>query len=99
MGGPPTMDTETQCQAMQCSTPAKFIEEKNQNKTWTVLMLWHPDQYRKAKQGASIPEPLFRQPIELSQTAGQAPQAMKYLRQKLFQKYATSLYPPLNPTA
>ena len=47
-------DTETQCEDIQCSILAKFIKEKNQNKTWTDRMLWHLDQYRKAKQGVNI---------------------------------------------
>ena len=38
------LDTETQCEAIQCSILAKFIKEKNQNETWTDLML-HLDQY------------------------------------------------------
>ena len=38
------LDIETQCEAIQCSILAKFIKEKNQNKTWTDLML-HLDQY------------------------------------------------------
>ena len=48
------MDIETQCEAIQCSLLAKFIKEKKQNKTWTDLMLWHFDQYRKAKQRVCI---------------------------------------------
>ena len=47
------LDTETQCEAIQCSILAKFIKEKNQNETWTDLML-HLDQYWKLKQGVSI---------------------------------------------
>ena len=47
------LDIETQCEAIQCSILAKFIKEKNQNKTWTDLML-HLDQYWKLKQGVSI---------------------------------------------
>ena len=38
MGGLAIVNTETQCEAIQCSI-AKFIKEKNQNKTWTDLML------------------------------------------------------------
>ena len=48
------MDVETQCEAIQCSILAKFIEEKNQNKTWTDLILWHLDPYKKVKQGVSL---------------------------------------------
>ena len=47
-------DIETQCEDIQCSILAKFIKEKNQNKTWTDRMLWHLDQYRKAKQAVNI---------------------------------------------
>ena len=54
MRGLAIMDIETQCEAIQCSILAKFIKKKNQNKTWTDLMLWHLDQYRKVKQGVSI---------------------------------------------
>ena len=54
MRGLANMDIETQCETIQCSILAKFIKEKNQNKTCTDLMLWHLDQYRKAKQGVSI---------------------------------------------
>ena len=67
------MDVETQCEAIQCFILAKFIEEKNQNKTWTDLMLWHLDPYKKVKQGVSLQhayvtriESLFSRPIELS---------------------------------
>ena len=49
-----TMDNETQWDAFQCFILAKYIKEKNQNKRWTDLMLWHLDQYQKVKQGASI---------------------------------------------
>ena len=41
-------------EAIQCSILAKFIKEINKNETWTDLILWHLDQYRKAKQGVSI---------------------------------------------
>ena len=54
MGGLAIMDIETQCKAIQCSILVKFINEKNQNKTWTDLIPWHLSQYRKAKQGLSI---------------------------------------------
>ena len=54
MGGLAIMDIKTQCEAIQCFILAKFINEENQNKTWTDLMLWHLDQYRKAKLGVSI---------------------------------------------
>ena len=33
---------------------SEINKEKNQNKTWTYLMLWHLDQYLKVKQGVSI---------------------------------------------
>ena len=39
MGGLAIVNTEKQCEAIQCSVLAKFIKEKNQNKTWTDLML------------------------------------------------------------
>ena len=45
MSGLEIIDIEIQCEAIQCSILAKFIKEKNQNKTWTDLMLWHLDQY------------------------------------------------------
>ena len=51
------MEIEKQCEAIQCSILAKFIEKKiwtDQSKTWTDLILWHLDQYRKAKQGVII---------------------------------------------
>ena len=54
MGGLAIMDIETQCEVIQYSILVKCIEEKNQSKTWTDLMLWHLDQYRKVKQGVSI---------------------------------------------
>ena len=54
MGALARMDIETQIEAIQCSILAKFIKEKNQDKTWTDLMLWHLDQCRKAKQGVNI---------------------------------------------
>lgn len=54
MEGLVIMDIETQCKAIQCSILAKPIEEKNQHKTRTGLMLWHLDQYWKLKQGVSI---------------------------------------------
>ena len=54
MGGLAMMDIETQIEAIQCSILAKFIKEKNQDKTWTDLMLWQLDQCRKAKQGVNI---------------------------------------------
>ena len=54
MGGLAIMDIETQCEVIYCSILVKFIEERNQNKTWTDLMMWHLDQYRKAKQGVNI---------------------------------------------
>ena len=43
MGGLAIMDIETQCELIQCSTLAKFIKEKNQNKIWTDLTLWYLD--------------------------------------------------------
>ena len=43
MGELSIMDIETQCEAVQCSILVKFIKEKNQNKTWTDLLLWHLD--------------------------------------------------------
>ena len=49
MGGLPIIDIETQCEATQCSILVKFIKKKNQNKTWTDLILWHLNQYREAK--------------------------------------------------
>ena len=54
MGGLAIMDIEAQCEAIQSSILAKFIKEKNQNKRWTDLMLWHLDQCGKAKQEFSI---------------------------------------------
>ena len=54
MGELATMDIETQCEAIQRSILAKFIKQKNQNKLYTDLTLWHLDQYRKAKEGVSI---------------------------------------------
>ena len=45
MEGLAVMAIETKCAAIQCSILAKFMKEKNQNKTWTDLMLWHLDQY------------------------------------------------------
>ena len=54
MGGLAIMDVETQCEPIQCSILAKFMKEKTQNKTLGDLMLWHLDQYRKAKEGISI---------------------------------------------
>ena len=54
MGGLTIMDIETQCEVIQCSILVKFIQEKNQNKTWIDLKLWRLDQYRKAEQGVSI---------------------------------------------
>ena len=54
MRGLVMMDIETQCKAIPCSILVKFVKEENQNKPWTDLMLWHLDQYRKAKQGVSI---------------------------------------------
>ena len=57
MGGLAIMEIEKQCEAIQCSILAKFIEKKiwtDQSKTWTDLILWHLDQYRKAKQGVII---------------------------------------------
>ena len=54
MGGLAVMDIETQSEVIQCSTLAKCIKEKNQNKTWIDFMLWHLDQYRKKKQGVKI---------------------------------------------
>ena len=54
MGELAIMDIETQCEVIQCSILVIFIKEKNQNKTWIDLMLWHLDQHRKAKQGVSI---------------------------------------------
>ena len=53
-GGLAIMVIETQCDVIQCSSLVKLIKEKNKNKTRTDLMLWHLDQYRKAKQGVSI---------------------------------------------
>ena len=40
MGGLAIMDIETQCEAIQCSILVKIAKKKNQNKTWTDLMLW-----------------------------------------------------------
>ena len=54
MGRLAVMDTESQFEAIQYFILAKFFKEKNKNKTWTDLMLWHLNQYRKAKQGFSI---------------------------------------------
>ena len=56
-GGLAIMDIEKQCEAIQYSILAKFIKKKiwtDQSKTWTDLILWHLDQYRKAKQGVII---------------------------------------------
>ena len=36
MGGLATMDIEIQCEAIQCSILAKFIQEKNQSKTGLI---------------------------------------------------------------
>ena len=47
------MGIETRCEATQFIF-AKFIKEKNQNKTWADLMLRHLDLCRKAKQVVSI---------------------------------------------
>ena len=41
MGEFTIIEIETQCEAILCSILAKFIKEKNQNKTWTDLMLYN----------------------------------------------------------
>ena len=92
MAGLAVMDIQTQCKAIGCSILAKFIKENNQNKTCPDLMLWHLDQFRKAKQGVSIfktyirtlietlIKTLFCRPIEFSEVLGRVSQVMKYLR-------------------
>ena len=61
-------------------------------------MPWYLNQYRKTKQGASIPKTYIgntnRDHTKPSQALGQISQAMKNLRQKPLQKYTTSLYSP-----
>ena len=39
MAGLVIIDTETQCEVMNCSILTKFFKEKSQHKTWVDLML------------------------------------------------------------
>ena len=66
MGGLTIIDIQTQCETIQSSILVDFIKDKNQKKSWTDLILWFLDQYKKVKQRVSIfktykgnMEPLF----------------------------------------
>ena len=43
------IDSETQCEVMNCSILTKFIKEKSQDKTWVDLMLQLSDQQQKSE--------------------------------------------------
>ena len=75
MGRLAIMDTETQSKAIQCFILAKFVKEKDQNKAWTDLVLWHLDQYRKAKQGVRISKTYI---TNTGRPPSQVSQVMKY---------------------
>ena len=53
-GGLGIIDIETQCKAIKCAIVAKFFKDRNKNKPWTEIMLWHLNQFRNARQGIHI---------------------------------------------
>lgn len=53
-GGLRIIDIETQCKAIKCAVISELLNDLQQQKVWTEIMLWHLNRFRNAKQGINL---------------------------------------------